>query len=263
MPANNRKAWKPRLGPPSYILLLAAASLTSAACNGTILERGETQATAGSELEPARRPLQIGKLVKKRQIAPVMSVAHADWLTRPVRDEQEQPDRVVAELNIPRGATVVDLGAGVGYFTWRLARQVGPQGRVIAVDIQQGMLDLLAANLEQRGVDNVKMILATADNPRLPVAAVDLVLIVDSYHELAKPETTMEHVRRSLKPGGRLVIIEYRKEDPNIPIHPLRKMSVEEVRSEIEPTGFKMVELMDFLPTQHILVFQDATRPAR
>ena len=166
-----------------------------------------------------------------------MSVAHADWLTRPERDEEEQPDRVVRALNIPKGATVVDLGAGVGYFTLRLARQVGPAGRVLAVDIQQGMLDRLARNLDGTSINNVESILASADNPGLPVGEVDLVLVVDVYHELAHPEKTMEHVRRSLKPDGRVVLIEYRKEDPSIPIHPLHKMTVEEVRSRDRAHG--------------------------
>ena len=205
-----------------------------------------------------RRPLQIGKLIKRRQIPPVLSVAHAGWLTRPERDAEEQPERVVESLDIPNGATVVDLGAGVGYFTWRLAKHVGPEGRVIAVDIQPGMLDRLRETLEKHAVDNVKVVLSEPDNPLLPTREVDLVLLVDVYHELAFPEAMMEHVRRSLKPGGRVVIIEYRKEDPDVPISPLHKMTVEEVRSELEPMGFRLVEGMDFLPTQHILVFQDA-----
>ncbi len=207
-----------------------------------------------------RKPLQVGRLVKTRQIAPVMSVAHADWLTRPERDREEQPDRVVRVLNIQKGSTVVDLGAGVGYFTWRLAEQVGPTGKVIAVDIQQGMLDLLAVNLAERGIKNVEMSLTTDEDPRLPEGQVDLVLLVDVYHELAHAEKTMERVRRSLKPAGRLVLIEYRKEDPSIPIHPLHKMTVEEVRAEIEPVGFRFHELLSFLPTQHIIIFKSGRR---
>jgi ubiquinone/menaquinone biosynthesis C-methylase UbiE len=152
------------------------------------------------------------------------------------------------------------LGAGVGYFTWRLAEQVGPQGRVIAVDIQEGMLDRMKKNLAERGVTNVEMVLGSAEDPHLPVGEVDLVLIVDVYHELQHPEKTMEHVRRSLKPNGRVVLIEYRREDPNIPINPLHKMSVEEVRGELEPMGFRLAKLLDFLPTQHIFIFQDALR---
>ena len=242
----------------AYSVFSAAlfVAIATTACSGTVT--GQTG--AASAATEAKRPLQVGKLIKKRQIAPVMSVAHADWLTRPERDDEEQPDRVVKALKIPKGGTVVDLGAGVGYFTWRLAQQVGPQGRVLAVDIQQGMIDRLERNLAEKGIRNVEAILASEEDPRLPPGEVDLVLVVDVYHELQQPEKTMEHVRRSLKPDGRLVLIEYRKEDPTIPIHPLHKMTVEEVRSELEPMGFRMVKLLEFLPRQHILIFEDATR---
>ena len=131
---------------------------------------------------------------------------------------------------------------------------------MIAVDIQQGMLDLLVENLRQREITNVDSVLASPDDPGLPRGQVDLVLLVDVYHELAESENTMEHVRQALKRDGRVVIIEYRKEDPSIPINPLHKMTVKEVRAEVEPVGYKLVEVLDFLPTQHILIFQDAGR---
>jgi SAM-dependent methyltransferase len=252
---------------PAALLAALALGLLSCGGDGRVEAAGQAGEKAAvektAEADSPKRPLQIGKLVKKRQIAPVMNVAHADWLTRPERDAEEQPDRVVTELEIPRGATVVDLGAGVGYFTWRLAEQVGPQGRVIAVDIQPGMLDRMKKNLEERSITNVEMVLGTPEDPHLPVGGVDLVLIVDVYHELQHPEKTMDHVRRSLRPNGRVVLIEYRREDPNIPINPLHKMSVEEVRGELEPMGFRLVKLMDFLPTQHIFVFQDALASRR
>lgn len=195
---------------------------------------------------------------KPRQIAPAMSWVYADWLTRPERQREEQPDRLVSSLKIPTGATVVDLGAGVGYFTWRLAKKVGPEGKVIAVEIQQEMLDMLAVNLHERDIQNVEMVLATPQNPRLPQAEVDLVLLVDVYHELAFPALTLDHIKRSLKPTGRLVIVEYRKGQPGVPIHPLHKMSVAEVRSEVEPAGFDFAELLEFLPSQHIVIFKPA-----
>lgn len=208
--------------------------------------------------EEGRQPLRIGRVVKARQIAPVMNVAHADWLTRPDRDAEEQPDRVVRELEIVPGSTVADLGAGVGYFTWRLAKAVGADGKVIAVDIQPGMIERLRRNLEERDIHNVDIVLGTEDDPRLPVGALDLVLLVDVYHELQQHEKTMEHVRRALKPDGRVVVIEYRKEDPSIPIQPLHKMTVREVRDEFEPMGFQFEELKSFLPTQHIIIFKVA-----
>ena len=189
-----------------------------------------------------------------------MSYLGADWLVRPEREREEQPDRVVAALRIPKGATVIDLGAGVGYFTWRLANQVGPEGRVIATDVQPEMLEMLGKNMRSHGIRNVEAVLATQRDAQLPTDSnADLVLLVDVYHELTYPALTMQQVLRALKPGGRLVLVEYRKEDPSIPIHPLHKMSVEGARFEIEPTGFEFVEVLDFLPSQHIIVFR---RPA-
>ncbi len=198
----------------------------------------------------------------QRQIAPVMSYRGADWLTRPERKREEHPDRLVDALEIPKGSTVVDLGAGVGYFTWRLAQRVGPHGTVVATDVQPEMLDMLRENMRRMGIENVEPVLATQADPRLPTdGATELVLLVDVYHELAYPAETMRHVLRSLRPGGRLVLVEYRKEDPSIPIHPLHKMSVAEVRGEVEPLGFEFVTVMGFLPRQHIIVFRRPEGP--
>ena len=204
--------------------------------------------------------LELGKVTRKRQIAPMFSAEHAEWLVRPDRDSSEQPERVLDSLGIAPGSTVADVGAGVGYFTWRLARRVGPKGKVIAVEVQQKMLDLMAENLRQRKITNVEMVLGGVRDPRLPEGAVDLALLVDVYHEFSEPETMVLAIRRSLKPGGRLVLIEYRKEDPAVPILPLHKMSTQDVRSEIEPLGLQFERALEFLPTQHILIF---TRPAR
>ena len=243
------------------IALAAAVALALSGCAENAVQAQADPLPVGPADEKGRQPLRIGKLVKKRQIAPVMSVAHADWLTRPERDAEEQPDRVVRELKIAPGSTVADLGAGVGYFTWRLARAVGPEGKVIAVDIQPGMIERLRENLADRGITNVEPVLGSEEDPKLPPNSVDLVLLVDVYHELQQPELTMAHVRQALKPDGRLVLIEYRKEDPDIPIHPLHKMTVGEVRQEIEPIGFRFHELLDFLPTQHIVIFKKLSEP--
>jgi SAM-dependent methyltransferase len=199
--------------------------------------------------------LELGKVTRKRQIAPLFSPENADWLSRPERERTEQPEKVLDALKIPEGATVADVGAGTGYFTWRLAQRVGPKGRVYAVDVQQRMLDMLAGQLKQRNLRNVELVLGGVRDPRLPEGAVDLELLVDVYHEFSEPEAMIGALRRALKPDGRLVLIEYRKEDPDIPILPLHKMSVDEVREEIEPLGFQLSERLNFLPTQHILVF--------
>jgi len=224
---------------------------------GGCLSTPISQAATDRSIDEEKQLLRASELRRNRQIAPVMSAIHADWLTRPERDAEEQPDRLVEALSIPEGATVVDLGAGVGYFTWRLSKQVGSQGRVFAVDIQQRMIDLLELNLSERGIHNVEAILASEDDPGLPVGEVDLVLMVDVYHELQQPEMTIKHVRRSLKPGGRLVLVEYRKEDPTVPIHPLHKMTIEQARFELGLMNFQLTDLLDFLPRQHILIFED------
>lgn len=239
-----------------FLPLAVSLIVTWAGCSDirAMLDKARPR-TAGEE---TREPLRIGTLIKKRQIAPVTSIEMADWFNRSEREAEEQPDRVVEALGIPEGGKVVDLGAGTGYFTWRLAQQVGPTGRVIAVDIQQGMLDRLEQNIKDRGVQNVQIVLSEPGDPKIPPGYADLVLLVDVYHELAQPETIMEHVRRGLKPGGRVVVIEYRKEDPSIPLPPVRKMTVAEVRSELEPLGFRFIESMDFVPTQHIIVFEAA-----
>ena len=235
------------------LVILALLMIGLAGCTQPV--PGQTGSQAERAGEGAKRPLQVGKLIKKRRIAPVMSVAHADWLTRPERDEEEQPDRVVQALKIPQGATVVDLGAGVGYFTLRLAKQVGPRGRVLAVDIQQGMLDRLARNLDGTSINNVESILASADNPGLPVGEVDLVLLVDVYHEFSHPEQMLAAMRKALKPNGRIALVEFRTEDPKVPIKILHKMSKKQIMKEFPPNGLKLVEQYDKLPWQHLMFF--------
>jgi SAM-dependent methyltransferase len=190
---------------------------------------------------------------RTRSIAPV--TATEAFFNRPEREAEERTDDLVKALEIRGGARVADLGAGTGYFTWRLAREAGPQGRILAVDIQPSMLDLTAQAVQQHGVVNVDYVLATPRDPKLPAASLDMVFIAYSYHEFADPETTMEAVRRSLKPGGRLVVVEYAKENNLAPASPLHKMSFDELRSEIEPMGFDLDRILDFLPMQHGLIF--------
>ena len=191
----------------------------------------------------------------RRQPAPVMSVEGADWLTRPERIQEEDPDRMLSALEIKKGSVVADIGAGVGYHVWRLAEIVGPTGKVIGEDIQDGMIRLLKKNVDDRKLRNVEIVLGTPTDPKLPAKALDLVLMVDVYHEFSEPVTMMKHIQNALKPDGRIVLVEFRKEDPRVPIQPLHKMSVEEVRSELEPLGFKFQRAFEFLPWQHILIF--------
>ena len=195
-----------------------------------------------------------------RRIAPVMGMGGADWLVRPEREAEEAPDAALTAIGIARGATVADIGAGAGYFTWRLAERVGPAGKVYANDIQPAMLELLRKNIEGRHLPNVETVLGAEDDPRLPAGRVDLVLLVDVYHEFSEPEKMLRKIRESLKSDGRLVLLEYRKEDPNIPIRPEHKMSVAEVRAEVEPEGFRFEKNLDALPRQHILIFRKSVQ---
>ncbi|MCI0418554.1 MAG: class I SAM-dependent methyltransferase [Acidobacteria bacterium] len=195
---------------------------------------------------------------KGRTIAPVMSAAGADWLTREDREKFEQPEKVLDALAIRSGMTVADVGAGNGYFTLRLARRVGSAGRVLAVDVQQDMLDLLKKSKDRESLTHIELVLGTPTDPRLPQAAVDLALLVDVYHEFQHPEEMMAGIWESLKLDGVLVLVEYRGEDASVPIKPEHKMTVAQVLKEIEPMGFRLRKKLDFLPWQHIFIFEKA-----
>jgi ubiquinone/menaquinone biosynthesis C-methylase UbiE len=196
--------------------------------------------------------------VSGRVLAQPMGVAGADWLDRREREAEEDPDLAMRLMRVGKGSAVADLGAGSGYYTVRLARAVGPAGKVYAVDIQQGMLDLLQRAVTRAKLSNVVPVLGTSDDPRLPAQAVDLVLMVDVYHELSAPQATLTRLRDALKPGGRLVLLEYRAEDPEVPIRPEHKMTKAQVKLEIEHEGFRQQRVYDDLPWQHLIVF---TRP--
>lgn len=196
--------------------------------------------------------------ISGREYARPMGVAGALWLEREEREAEEAPTRALKIINVAPGATVADIGAGSGYFTERLARLVGPTGKVFANDIQKGMLDLLQQRLERERITNVTLILGEPANPKLPEAALDLALMVDVYHELGDPQTMLAHIRRALKPGGRLVLIEYKGEDPSVPILPLHKMTVAQAKLELEQEGFKLTSVDSSLPRQHVLIFERA-----
>jgi len=193
--------------------------------------------------------------ISGRRYAPVMGYQGAPWLERSEREDEEAPDVALNVLKIPKGAAVADIGAGSGYITVRLADRVGPTGRVFANDVQPQMLNILARRLDRSKITNVTLIEGTLDDPRLPPASVDLALMVDVYHELSQPQSILRHLRESLKPGGRLVLLEYRKEDPTVPIKPEHKMSVAEAKMEVEAEGFTLSKVDEALPRQHILIF--------
>jgi predicted methyltransferase len=193
--------------------------------------------------------------ISGRRYAPVMGYQAADWLERSERDQEEEPDVALNVLKIPKGASVADIGAGSGYFTEKLSARVGADGRVFANDVQPQMLEILSRRLAARSITNVTLVQGTVDDPKLPPASVDLELMVDVYHELSQPQAMLRHLKAALKPGGRLVLLEYRKEDPTIPIRPEHKMSVAEAKMEVEAEGFVLSKVDETLPWQHILIF--------
>ena len=196
-----------------------------------------------------------GKVYFGREISQVMGHRGAAWLERAERVELERPEEVVDSLGLAPDDVVADIGAGTGYFTFRIAERV-PEGGVFAVDIQPEMLDIIEARAETEGFDNVEGVQGTISDPNLPENSVDLALIVDAYHEFSHPREMMEGIVRSLRPGGRVVLVEYRGEDPSIPIKELHKMTEAQVRLELEAVGLRWVETKDFLPRQHVLIFE-------
>jgi len=193
--------------------------------------------------------------VSGRQIAPVMGWQGADWLERGEREDEEAPEVALNVLKIPRGASVADIGAGSGFVTVKLSARVGPEGHVYANDIQPQMLQILQQRLARQRITNVTLVQGTVDDPKLPTASVDLELMIDVYHELSQPQAMLHHLREALKPGGRLVLLEYRKEDPTVPIKFEHKMSVGEAKMELEAEGFVLAKVDEALPRQHILIF--------
>jgi ubiquinone/menaquinone biosynthesis C-methylase UbiE len=208
-------------------------------------------------------PNGTGTFYLGREIAQVMGHQGADWLERPEREAEENTDRMVELLALKPGEVVADIGAGTGYITRKLAKGVGTNGSVYAVEIQQEMLDILTNKLAHSGIHNVKPALGTVKDPKLPANAMDTILMVDVYHEFDHPYEMMDSMWRSLKPGGRIVFIEYRAEDPKVPIKVVHKMSVEQVRKEAEIFPLKWEKTISDLPRQHMIIFRKAAEPKK
>ncbi len=197
----------------------------------------------------------IGKLYMGREISHVMGHRGAAWLERPAREREERTDLLIQALPLERGDVIADIGAGTGYFSFPIAARV-PDGEVLAVDIQPEMQALIEQRKTELGVANVRSVLGTETDPGLAPASVDMILIVDAYHEFSYPREMGEAMVRALKPGGQIVLVEYRGEDPAVMIKPLHKMSETQARKEMEALGLRWEETMDVLPLQHILVFR-------
>ncbi|MEL7531363.1 MAG: class I SAM-dependent methyltransferase [Bacteroidota bacterium] len=196
----------------------------------------------------------IGKYYMGREISQVMGHLGAGWLERPEREAEEKGSLLMDALELKPTDVVADIGAGSGYFTFKIAPLV-PQGGVKAVDIQQEMLDIMAKKQKENGLDNVEYILGTEDDPKLPPQSVDLVLMVDVYHEFAYPREMMERIVTALSPNARVVLVEYRGEDPSVPIKPLHKMTAAQVEKEMQAVGLRLIENKSMLPRQHCLIF--------
>jgi len=211
------------------------------------------------ETRTAHDPNGTGRFYMGREIAQVMGPGGMDWLDRPEREAEEHPAEVIDALNLHGGEVVADLGAGSGYFAFRIAPKLGNSGKVLAVDIQDEMLETIRRRARDLKVTNVEEVKGSATDPHLPRDGVDIVLMVDVYHELAFPYEIMTQVCEGLKPDGRVVFVEYRKEDPRVPIKEVHKMSVMQLEKEMNAVGLARVQTIETLPSQHIVIF--AKRP--
>lgn len=247
---SDRKRW--RWGVGLGLALIASGAGVWGAAQSAVTEntsaRYETRAQHDSN--------GTGRFYLGREIAQVMGPGGIEWLDRREREQEEHPAEVLAALGLHPGQVVADLGAGSGYFTFRMAPRVGPSGKVLAVEVQDAMLKTLRARAAALKAANVEVVQGSETDPHLPAGTVDLVLVVDVYHELAYPFEVMTRVREALKPGGRVAFVEYRKEDPSVPIKEVHKMSVAQLEKEMRAVGLVRVRTVETLPIQHIVIFE-------
>ncbi|MFN0055070.1 MAG: class I SAM-dependent methyltransferase [Planctomycetales bacterium] len=227
-------------------------------------EESEEDHSGRYEFRADHDPNGIGKFYMGREIAWVMGFAAAPWLERPEREKEEATSKLLKCLKLKPGMVVADVGAGSGVLTLPIAKRVGREGTVYAIDVQPEMLQLLAGKLRSRRVKNVKLVQGTETSPRLPPASIDLALMVDVYHEFAYPYEMMRGLSKAMKPGGRVVFVEFRMEDPNVPIKLVHKMTEAQVKLEIGLPEFhlKWKETVGTLPWQHVIVFEKQEIPA-
>jgi len=251
---------------PAGVTLLAALLLVAAPTAGcqTPDAPSSSAATDTGNVYTQKPPSRdgIGKVYLGREISQVMGHRGATWLERPSRADKENPALLVDSMNLAPTDVVADIGAGTGYFTFRMAPRV-PDGRVFAVDIQPEMLDMMRETIQTEGIDNVTLVQGTVQDPKLPSDSIDAALMVDAYHEFSHPREMMLNLKEALVPGGRVYLVEYRKEDPSIPIKPLHKMTEAQARKEMEAVGLEWVATEEMLPRQHFMIFQKPASSAQ
>ena len=237
-------------------LTLAACPLTFAPAGRAWAEEPPTE-TQDDGLPPAKPGY------KGRMIAQTMHYTGASWLMRAERQREEDCTMLLSALNVKPGQVVCDMGCGNGFYTLQLAKLVGNEGRVLAVDIQPEMLHMLSERAKDAGLENIELIEGTQIDPKLPRGGVDLILLVDVYHEFSHPDHMLKAMRTALKPTGRIALAEFRLEDRNVPIKLLHKMSKKQILKEYLPSGLQLVDQFDKLPWQHLMFFQrdDAPQP--
>lgn len=237
------------------VLLLALSAWAVSACRGDQPEDARATTDGYYVIGEPLHEDGSGRFYMGREIARITEHGSADWLERPAREDTELPSRVLHGLALRPDEVVADIGTGTGYFALRIAEKV-PNGRVYAVDVQPEMLEMIERRMHEQGIENVIPVLGTVTEPRLPPESVDVVLMVDAYHEFSHPREMMDGIVESLRAGGRVVIVEYRAEDATIPVRRVHRMSEAEVRREMEAVGLVWRETKDILPQQHFIVME-------
>jgi ubiquinone/menaquinone biosynthesis C-methylase UbiE len=239
------------------IRLLAAAAVVVFFGDQHRLSGGQQAAVEAPQEAGARQTPLPDPLTEYmgREIAQTMSYSHADWLLRGEREQEERCSLLLTNLGLQQSMTVCDMGCGNGFYALQIAGLIGNQGRVLGVDVQPEMLELLRRRMEAEGIRNITPILGSYHDPRLPDECCDLILLVDVYHEFNYPEQMLAAIHRALKPDGRIALVEFRAEDPEVPIRPEHKMSRAQILKEFGPNGFRLVGQFDELPWQHVMFF--------
>jgi ubiquinone/menaquinone biosynthesis C-methylase UbiE len=238
----------------NYTTISILILLSQIGCTQTIKQKTTYQTDSIYQYKTASRD-GIGKVYKGREISFVMDATGADWLERNNRNDEENTSLAISKLPINSKSVIADIGAGSGYYTFRIAQKL-TEGKVYAVEIQDEFINLLKKKKLQKEIKNVEVVKGTEQNPNLPANSIDLAIMIDVYHELAYPQEMLSALANALKPNGKVLLLEYRAEDPTVAIKELHKMSVKQVNKEMEANGFKLFKREDFLPIQHFLLYE-------